>query len=553
VKNVGDQPITDLHVSLPPTLIVNTLEADHAHIADEDLRLGYRRLVFDRPLAPGATAEVRWDLTLANPGFVARRSMTRVVYNGTFVDNTAIMPLFGYQDDRELKDNNIRRKYDLPPVERLPKYDAVTATSPNIFGIRERTAFHAVMSTSEDQIAVAPGYLTREWSEGGRKHYEYTMDAPIFPFVSFMSARYAERHDRWRSPTDATRVVAVDVFHHPTHDYNVTRMIDATKKSLDYFETAFGPYQYRQFRILEFPRYSVFAQSFPNTIPFSEAIGFVADLRDPKDIDYVFYVTAHELAHQWWGHQVVGVRAQGSSMLVETLAQYSALMVMEHEYGSTQMRRFLRYELDRYLSQRGGELIEELPLALVEDQPYIHYSKGSVAMYALKDAIGEDAVNRALRRLIAQYGMKSTPFPRTGDLIALFREEAGPEHQALITDLFEKITLFDLSVANAVVDELPDGRFKVTATIDTRELEATGAGEEHEKPMDVMLDVALFPKKSDELGENDLPTPLVIERRQFTGGTSTIELIASERPNQVGIDPYSKMIDRNPDDNLKTL
>jgi hypothetical protein len=30
------------------------------------------------------------------------------------------------------------------------------------------------------------------------------------------------------------------------------------------------------------------------------------------------------------------------------------------------MRRFLKYELDAYLSGRGGELIEELPLKLVE-------------------------------------------------------------------------------------------------------------------------------------------------------------------------------------------
>ncbi len=117
-----------------------------------------------------------------------------------------------------------------------------------------------------------------------------------------------------------------------TH-FNVARMIEASKKSLDYFTREFSPYQYRQFRILEFPAYETFAESFPNTIPFSEGIGFIANLQDPKYIDYVFYVTAHELAHQWWGHQLVGRRAQGETLLVETLAQYSALMVMEHEYG----------------------------------------------------------------------------------------------------------------------------------------------------------------------------------------------------------------------------
>ena len=106
------------------------------------------------------------------------------------------------------------------------------------------------------------------------------------------------------------------------------------KKSLDYCTRNFGPYQHQQVRILEFPRYARFAQSLPNTIPYSEAIGFIARVEQTDDIDYPFYVTAHEVAHQWWAHQVIGADVQGATMLSETLAQYSALMVMEKEYGA---------------------------------------------------------------------------------------------------------------------------------------------------------------------------------------------------------------------------
>ena len=139
------------------------------------------------------------------------------------------------------------------------------------------------------------------------------------------------------------------------------------------------------------------------------------------------------------------------------------------------------------------------------------------------------------------------------DLSNAFNANLAAQLAVLDAAIAAEITLFDLGVTNAKVAELPDGRYKVTATIATRELEASGAGEEHEVPMDVMLDVALFPAKGEELGEDDLPPPLALERRHFTGGTVTVELIAQERPAQVGIDPYSKMIDRNPDDNLKAL
>ena len=79
-------------------------------------------------------------------------------------------------------------------------------------------------------------------------------------------------------------------------------------------------------------------------------------------IDYVTYVTAHELGHQYWAHQIISADMQGGTILVETMAQYSALMVMKHLYGEDKIRRFLKFELDNYLRSRGGEVVEELPL-----------------------------------------------------------------------------------------------------------------------------------------------------------------------------------------------
>ena len=546
LENVGATPISEIDLHVPRVLTVNSIEVANATAIETDRVLGFHRYALTEPLAPGSRLSLKWDLSWRNPGFVNSNSSTRVVENGTFVDNSEIMPTIGYNPNTELTDNNKRRKHGLPPAQRLPKYDAAGDDAPSEFGVRARSTFHTVVSTSADQIAIAPGYLKSDRTEGDRRYFEYAMDAPIWPFVSYLSARYAVANDRWND-------VALQVFYHPPHSYNVARMIEASKKSLDYFTQAFSPYQYRQFRILEFPGYATFAQSFPNTIPYSEAIGFIANLKDPKNIDYVFYVTAHELAHQWWGHQIAGRRAQGATLLVETLAQYSALMVMEHEYGPAQMRRFLKYELDNYLKNRGGELIEELPLRLVEDQGYIHYRKGSIAMYALKDAIGEEAVNRALRNLLARYAFKGAPFPRSGDLIDAFRAEAPADKQALITALFDKITLWDASVTDVAVQRTDDGRYRVTMSVATKQLEADGTGREIEVPLDVWLDVAVFGAAPAELGDNDLPPPLLLEKRHFATATATMEFVVDEAPARVGIDPYNKLIDRNPDDNLKRV
>lgn len=548
LRNVHAVALDEVVVNLAPVLEVDDLTIIDARLAERDERHGVYRFELAAPLAPGEDVTLTWRLRWETPGFANDGPNLRVVRNGTFVDNSEIMPLPGYDANRELTDNNDRRKYGLGPARRAAPYGSAGADAPAGLGLRTRTAFRARVSTAPDQIAVAPGYLVREWQADGRRHFEYRMDAPIWPFVSFSSARYAVAEGAWND-------VALQVFHHPVHHHNVARMLEASQKSLAYFTEAFSPYQYRQFRILEFPGYQRFAQAFPNTIPYSEAIGFVSDLRDPKDIDVVFYVTAHELAHQWWAHQVIGRDEQGSTFIIETLAQYSALMMLEREYGPQQMRRFLKYELDAYLSGRGGELIEELPLKLVENQPYVHYRKGSVAMYALRDAIGEAAVNRALARFLDRYAFQGPPFPQTGDLLALFREEAGPEHDELIIDLFERITLYDLTVDEATAQPLGDGRHRVSLTVSARKLYADGEGREQEAPLDQRMDVGVFPAPdaSADLGPNDLPAPLALEKRSIRSGTQTLEFVVDGVPERVGIDPYVKMIDRNPDDNLRTV
>jgi aminopeptidase N len=118
------------------------------------------------------------------------------------------------------------------------------------------------------------------------------------------------------------------------------------------------------------------------------------------------------MAHQWWAHQIVGADMQGATVLSETLAQYSALLIMEETYGPEGIRKFLRNELDAYLSARGGQAVEETPLIRVENQGYIHYRKGSLVMYLLADRLGEDRVNAMLAGILAVLVVVLTPAGR---------------------------------------------------------------------------------------------------------------------------------------------
>ena len=548
LENRTDVPIEEVYVGINDSAVIDLLELEGATAREHDADFNQTVFALNEPLSPGNRLTLRFETRRENPGFLHRRNQSEVIGNGTFFYSTDAMPYLGFSRGNLLVDRNRRRKYDLEPIKRFADLDDASAYGNSY--LRQDSDwvnFEAVVSTVQGQTAIAPGYLQRDWVDGNRHYFHYKMDEPMQNLFAFLSADYEIVNESWNG-------IDIEVYYHKPHEFNVERMIDSVKKSITYFSDNFSPYQYRQLRILEFPvSRGSFAQSFPNTIPWSEGIGFIARLKEATDIDYVFYVGAHEVAHQWWGHQVSSANVQGQTVLVETLAQYSALMVMEKEYGPHVMRRFLKYELDRYLAGRGGEIIEELPLYRVENQPYIHYRKGSVVMYALKDYLGEDAINRALAKLIEETAYRYDPYPTSRDLIRNLRAVAETEaQQDLISDLFERITIFDLSVKEAEVSETDDGKFDVALTISARKMEADGEGREEEIPLDMNIDIGLFTMHpgDETFGEAEV---IHLDKQRIMTGESKIEFTVDRRPQHVGIDPYNKLIDRNTDDNLKVV
>ena len=543
LQNRSGKPVTTLQLAFAaaPALVIRQLDLGvPARLVDDNRELGIRIYALAAPLAADATTTLSFDLELPTHGFTNEGSNTAVVYNGSFINGQAVLPNIGYQERAELERDQDRKKFELAPKERMRDRDDPAALQVN--GLAPDADFidyEATVSTEPDQIAISPGYLQREWTEGGRRYFHYKMDAPILNFYAFQSARYAVKKDTWAGPAGP---VAIEIYYQPGHEFDLDSMNASVKDSLAYFSTRFGPYQYRQFRIVEFPRYAAFAQSFPNTIPFSEAIGFIARVRpdDPKDIDYPYYVTAHEAAHQWWAHQVIGGNAQGSTMLVESLAQYSALMVMKKKFGAAKMRRFLAYELNGYLIGRAFEQKKELPLSRVENQAYIHYRKGSLVFYALQDYIGEDKLDQAIRTFRDAHAFKGPPYPSSEELVARIREVTPPELQYLIDDLFEKIVVYDNRAVSATMKPLTGGRWEVTMKVVAKKRVADALGKESDVPLDDLIDIGVVDAKGDAIA---------VEKKRITGEESTFTMTVDKRPVKAGIDPLNKLIDRSPGDN----
>jgi ABC-type transport system involved in multi-copper enzyme maturation permease subunit len=531
--NRSGRAIDSVLVYLRPHLAARAMELDRpvrAVTADS----AHHTWVFAlaRPLAPQDSLRLRFDLGYAPRGFRNRGADTDVVENGTFVEREWF-PNVGYQRAAELSDPIARRAQGLPPrAPRPPATDAQALLSAGSSADADLITLDVVVGTAPDQVASSAGSLRRTWTENGRRYFHFRSDAPTANTWALLSARYAVRE----SVRDGIRV---QVLHHPAHAYNVDRLLGAAERSLAYYTRAFGPGPMRELRIVEFPRYSTRASAYPNQVAHSESFGFISRVRDDAgDLDTPLLVTAHEVAHQWWGGIVMPANVLGRQVLSETLANYGATLVLHEVHGREAVRRFRYLMLIEYLNRRGRG---DQPLLTTGDNDNVHYRKGAVVMWSLREYLGEERVNAALRALVARHGNAGPPYPTTLDLRRELQAVTPDSLRWLLTDLVETTTIWDLSTNAARATPLGAGRHRVTLEVEAGKARVDSAGREAPVPMDEQVEVVVY-------GEAGAAKPLYRAMHRVRTGRQTIVVDVAGEPRRAGVDPDYLLIARRGDD-----
>jgi len=533
--------IDSLHVMLHREVETRRLSLDReARAAVDDSVHGYRIYALDRPLAPGDTIAMTFEVAFRPKGFRNDGAPTAVTPNGTYFEGMWL-PILGYQIGREVTDPDVRRRQGLPP-RTLPL--SAGDVEPRDVGVAVELAdVETTIGTEADQIAITPGSLVREWRENGRRYYHYRTDAPIRFSGTILSARYETRESEWNG-------VPLQVYYHPGHEVNVDRMLRSMRPSLDYYSEQFGPYQFRELRLVEFPRYQSFARAHPGTIIFSEGGAFLTRV-DSGEVDRPFFVTAHEIAHQWWGGQVIPSREPGASMVSETLAQYSAAMVLEQEYGVAMARAFYDYNLGMYLTGRTVFTNREAPLLDVAGQNYVYYFKGLVAMYTLRERLGAEAVNGALRRFRETYAGANAPPATSRALYAELVAAAPDSLLPLLSDLFEHITLWDVRTDSVRAEPDGAGGWRTTLYLDASKARADSIGRPTPIPMDDLVEIGVFAERAGATA--GLGDTLYLKQRRVRSGKQAVTVIVPRRPSHAGVDPRRTLIERERDNNVAAV
>ena len=499
-------------------------------LADGDLQHFIYKL--GRPLAPGDSVTLRFDVRYKSRGFRNSGVSIAVVDNGSwFTDNA--LPRIGYRQGRELTSADERRKQGLPRQITFPPPEDVNADALSGTG----SLFEAVVGTDEGQVAVAPGRLRRKWTEAGRSYFEYVSEVPITGQPIFFSADYVVQTERWND-------VDVVFYTHPGDTSILPRMIRGARASLDYYATQFAPYPYPFLQFVEQP-----AKGFGMGVDGSGVVtgleGFYDLNPQSQDLDAVLQIVAHEVAHQWWGVQLKYAPAEGAILLSESLAWYSGMQVVKRTLGREQLRRFMHYmrEPNPWPQIRTG-----LPLLRAMD-PYAGYRKGPFAFYALSEYIGEERVNGALRALLQKKGVGSGALATTVDLYRELQAVTPDSQKPLLHDLFAVNTFWTFDTKEATAVPLGDGRWQVTLEVDAHKVVADSAGKETVLPISELIEFGIF---ADAQPGEILGKPLYLQRHRVRTGLQTITMIVAQRPARGGIDPYN-LLDWEEGDNIEPI
>jgi len=546
LTNRGDQPIYKQWFTAPHWLDIEKLEISEATLEEYDTLHRVYQFSLEQAVLPGDTIAMSYHIKYEPKGVRFQRSLRErsVVENGTNIMSIGIVPRFGYRSDIEIQANEERLKRGLTPREVVEESEMHAGMADEDRATYNKFNFEAIVSTAAPQLAIAPGQLIRKWKAEDRGYFHYRSQAPINHFYSYLSADYAVI----QKEVDG---VQLSVFYDEGQAYNVDLILEVMAQTLTYCQDAFGAYKMDELRLLEIPgHWPMGGYAAPGNIGLVEDRAFLTDLRDTSAFDVVTKRVSHEVAHQWFGHQLTPYTGAGGSFLVESTAKYMECIIQEQRHGKHQLRTLVKEEMSRYFRSRNRAVVPEPPLNLVEGQNYLAYSKGAVVMNAIRDLLGEQAVNEALRYLFDHHA-----FPKPKASMADFEQQlfnrATPSQQQQLEDWLTRITIYDTKILSADYDQLPSGEYEIRLEVEAYKHQLKADGVLAEEPIQEPINIGLFQVHPDNLvrfSEKDH-----YEKYMIKSGVQEIRIRVDHLPNYLSLDPYLHLLDKNIYDNTVRL
>jgi hypothetical protein len=530
LTNRNQAPVDEVAVQFPPGFVVQRVGLPpHSDIVnDEGLRFAVYRL--QQPVLPGGGIDLDVTLMHRDSPLADNYQATWLVPGRPFV-GTSLLPRIGYQPELALSDAQERARSGLgKPV--LAQQDTVMDNP--LGNDADWIAYQAVLSTDNGRLALTSGQRVASWRRAGRTYFRYVADAPMIDMPPLIFGDY-----EMRSKTHGD--TSITVFFDPGHPWNVDRLLKIADSALAGFGRDYAPYPRASLALVEAAAGSS-PQSYPGLILLPEDSIFSAGPAEAATIDTAYHVVAHEIAHQWWGHQVIAAAMPGANMLTESLAEFSALRL----YGETHPRSSTDALLDEmqrsYLLGHAMNVRVEPPLIHVQNEVYVAYDKGPLAFHAISlKACGGLAAS--LREFFLEYRFAPAPYPTAEGLLAKISEDCRGQGSALMNEWFRSVVLHDARLEAPRATRMHDGRFQVTFAINASQRVLFGAVTQGAERVRRIPEVAIYGQPGRDGSRKQL----------YLGSPSTktpdgrYEIFVKDLPQAVRLDPRHIWLNRATD------
>lgn len=350
----------------------------------------------DPPLQPQQTMTLgfSYDATML-PGVSKRGGYLQL---GEFVlpagilltgRNPWFVPVIGFVDSIGVDDKNRYEPQD--PDPHFYKDVITSGVDRSLLNTRIR------IDVPESFFATSMGVLKSESVSNGRRILVWESDYPVRVF------NVAAAH--WNSLRGNE---GTTIYYKPEHTANLGSLREALDGARHYYSEWWGVYPWKELRLNEFPGVALYARGNPTNIFFSEGIGFLAKDNMEDVVSFglnAFGITAHEAAHQWWGHMVSVGDAPGGIVLAEGMANFSVMCLLQQMKGDKLRQDFARSIEAFYGENR--EVTSERPIArslfFRPADTTVIYDKGAWVFWMMRNLLGKERMNAGLKSFIEKF------------------------------------------------------------------------------------------------------------------------------------------------------
>ncbi len=294
----------------------------------------------------------------------------------------------------------------------------------------------------------------------GNSIFVYESQVPV-KYISFFIARLV-------AVKKITNGLTLEHFTTQDWRHQAKQILKDTADILETYQKSFGPFPYDRLAVAQ--RYwhaqgghAPAGLVILDQLPFSRSPELII-INPSSPVELSFwpeYYLAHEIAHQWWGHGLTWASYR-DNWLTEGLAQFSTILYLKERYGQKDFEKILqKISSSVRKKSRIGPVILGIRLSHIDFEGYqaIVYNKAALALFLLKDWLGEEVFFRGLQEFYRQFRFQAA---RTTDFRLTMERVSGQDLKTFFNDWFYSERLPEVRVEKRIQESGQVSRLKLT-------------------------------------------------------------------------------------------